>query len=44
MTKEHSHNWIYNKAEEIIINNSLEWRVVRFCPICRKVEIIQLEK
>lgn len=46
MTGEHTHEWHYNEAKqehkEVLF--STYWNVVRFCPLCRKLEIIELQK
>lgn len=39
---EHTHEWIYNQAKEVRVNNELKWQVVRFCKHCREVETIEL--
>lgn len=43
MQGQHTHNWIYNEAKEWIVNNMPQWRVVRFCPDCKELEIIELK-
>jgi hypothetical protein len=46
MTGEHTHEWHYNEAKARINYepSSLSWSVVKFCTLCRKLEIVHLEE